>query len=453
MSDNHTTPWEAQFVRDLRRFVVPESYDDKPPKNKQIAHEVSELVSEAGTLTPIADTDEIWVYDSETGLWTNKGEQRIRMLVNDAVGSLMTPGLMRNIRLKLQALPPTDRDDLVVPDGTVPVENGLLDMKSRELQPLSPEAKATWKLPVVYDPDADCPRFKQFIDEIFIEKNRPSIQEYLGYSFTPSTRHEKALLLLGPTNTGKSVFLDVVRSLFGRGNTASVAPEEITNTRWGTADLRDKQVNVRHDLDAEKLERPGKLKEVISGNPVRAEQKYQPSFSFTPRVKHFFAGNDAPQCTDSSDAFWNRWITVITPVSVPEDERDLELVDKLTTPEELSGILNYALEGYERLRDQGRFTNAPTPTENRHLWFSYGSSVTRFLASSVDITKDHRDYEFVDELYARYETYVEEHDLPKYSKEQFGREMNKQPDIRGGRRSRKHKKSKGRVYLGVEYTG
>jgi putative DNA primase/helicase len=58
--------------------------------------------------------------------------------------------------------------------------------------------------------------------------------------------------------------------------------------------------------------------------------------------------------------------------------------DSLRTDGELSGILNWAIEGYQRLSEQGHFTNEPTPVDNRERWEQFGSSVDRFFDAHLE---------------------------------------------------------------------
>lgn len=448
------TPWEVEVVHRVRRYrsdYRENSNDYKPPKAREIAHESAEIFDDLGVVATTRETETIWVYHTETGLWVDDGEQYLRTLIDRGTEDLFTPTLFRKVIEKVKARTLIDRDELGAPEGSIAVENGLLDLHTEDIRPLTPDNRATWQLPVLYDSDAECPRTLDFLEEVFPTDTLPLIQEYLGYSLTESTRRDKALMVLGPTNSGKSVFLDVLRAFFGKENTASVAPHEYTNSRWGKAGLEGKQVNIRHDLNTKELENLGILKEIISGDPIRAERKGQPVFEFQPRAKHFYAANNAPRPSRDEEAFWNRWLTIITPRSIPEEEQDPKLTEKLTTAEELSGLLNWALAGYDRLQSQEQFTNAPTPEENKRRWQRFGGSVDRFIYEELQVTKKSGDFEYGDDLFGEYERFAESEDLPSVSRQKFTKHLIKRDGV--GKTKRDRDGTRIRSYTGIIHHG
>ena len=99
-----------------------------------------------------------------------------------------------------------------------------------------------------------------------------------------------------------------------------------------------------------------------------------------------FAANRAPDRNVDDEAFWNRWLTVMFPESVPRHEQDPELQDRLLA--ELPGILNWAIEGYRRLTEQGAFTNEPLPFKNREKWERFGNSIEQWLNEFTEEQSD-----------------------------------------------------------------
>lgn len=213
------------------------------------------------------------------------------------------------------------------------------------------------------------------------------------------------------------MFLDVLQALFGADSTANFSVQYLANQRWGEAELVGRMVNIRHDLDSTDIKNAGKIKELTAGNPVRAERKNQDPFRFQPRTKHIFAANQPPTRSSEDDGFWNRWLTVVFPERIPRDEQDPKLSEKLTTDDELAGVLNWAIEGYQRLEEQGQFTNEPTPSDNRHIWESYGNSVERFISRKLD--RDPDASVLKDEAYAEYETFAKSEEMEVVTKHKF----------------------------------
>jgi putative DNA primase/helicase len=193
------------------------------------------------------------------------------------------------------------------------------------------------------------------------------------------------LLLVGSGANGKSTFLNTVRELLGQENTES-KPLHKFGGRWATADLQGKIANIVDDLSEGSLSQSGVavFKRLVGDDTVTAERKREDPFTFKPDAKHLYACNKVPDVsklvTDTDTAFWRRWIIVEFPEYFPPQSRDPTLEDRLTTDESLSGILNWAIDGYTRLMNQGHFTNIETTAdEMRRLWQSWGESVDEFI--------------------------------------------------------------------------
>jgi putative DNA primase/helicase len=214
------------------------------------------------------------------------------------------------------------------------------------------------------------------------------LQEFVGYCLHHwDLSYKKALIIFGPTDAGKSVFLDVVQALF-RGDdspaTSSTSIQYLANQRWGPARLVNTAVNIRNDRSAETIQNAGKVKELITGDNLDAERKRKPVFKFAPTAKHLFAANRAPDRSTDDEAFWNRWLTAVFPESIPR--QDQHLTDDLLA--ELPGILNWAIEGHQRLMSNGRFTDEPLPFQNRDKWERYGNSIEQWFTEFAEQEPD-----------------------------------------------------------------
>src|SRR5690606_33587881 len=86
-----------------------------------------------------------------------------------------------------------------------------------ELRNGVPEDLISQKVEVEYQPDTDCPNWKKFISEIFQNNQEimKFVQKYVGYSFTGDTSEQCFFICEGSGSNGKSVFLDVLRTLAG----------------------------------------------------------------------------------------------------------------------------------------------------------------------------------------------------------------------------------------------
>jgi hypothetical protein len=108
-------------------------------------------------------------------------------------------------------------DDFDADDWLLNLENGVLNLRTLEFMPHDPDSKLTKLAPVTYDPNADCPKWKAFLQRIFNNNERliRFVQRAVGYSLTGSTREQCLFFLHGTGANGKSTFLEVIRALLG----------------------------------------------------------------------------------------------------------------------------------------------------------------------------------------------------------------------------------------------
>lgn len=357
-----------------------ESQEQQPTNNAERAFHGWEILDEHIDLLSVYETGNLFAYDS--GIWGDDGEQVLRERAREMMASDYSTSVLRELKDQVRATNSVSIDRLGVPAGKAAVHNGLLDLGTRELRELRPEDHALHRLPVNFDPDGTCPRWRSFLEEVTGDESaRRQLQEFVGYCLAGGEPWlKKALMIFGPTDAGKTVFLEIVERLFGEDANAAQTPQYLAGERWGFHQLAGKPVNIRHDIDASRIQSLGILKEIIDGNAVNAEQKGKDPYQLKPKTRLLFAANRAPDRPVDDEAFWNRWLTIVFPRSIPPEEQ----VDKAkllkTLEEELPGILNWALDGLDRLRANGGFSAEQSPDEVRRLWEEYGSPVERFKA-------------------------------------------------------------------------
>lgn len=190
--------------------------------------------------------------------------------------------------------------------------NGGLDVETGELRPHSPEHRLVSGINAAYDRTASCPRFLQFLDEVFRddadkEQKIRFVRQWMGYLLIPDASFQKMLYLLGRGANGKSLFCKVVEAMVGREN----ASHAMLN-RLGRAAVRSeiagKLVNISSDLPAQALTGDGYIKSIVSGDPIEAERKYQDSCTITPFARLMVATNSMPHSSDDSDGHFRRII-------------------------------------------------------------------------------------------------------------------------------------------------
>jgi putative DNA primase/helicase len=172
---------------------------------------------------------------------------------------------------------------------------------------------------------------------------------------------QKAICLLGEGGNGKSAFLDLATNFVGTENVCHLSLQRLEVDRFSTARLYGKLANICSDLPNERLSSAAAFKALTGCDRITAEIKYRDSFEFSPFARLLFSANRLPGTDDASQAFFDRWL--IVPFenrfrhSRSEVPRSL-LQARLGGPWELSGALNKALEGLQRVRERRWFTES-----------------------------------------------------------------------------------------------
>jgi putative DNA primase/helicase len=158
------------------------------------------------------------------------------------------------------------------PDGMIAAKNCVIDLHDEQRRDHSPEYMFQSRLGCEFDPDADCPQWKAFLDDaVPSDTQRRKLQEFAGYCLHHwGLPYHKALFLVGPTASGKSTFLDTLNAMLGDGTVASLTPQQLTSERFGPAELFGRWANIRNDIPKSTVKNTGMFKELIAGDPMNA---------------------------------------------------------------------------------------------------------------------------------------------------------------------------------------
>ena len=301
------------------------------------------------------------------------------------------------------------------------VTNGVIDVRTSELKPFNPDFYIFNALPVKFDPATKCPKFMKFLPEVVPpEKDRLVLQEFIGYCLIKDSRFQKALLLTGRKQNGKGTLLNVISALLGEANVSNVELQKLTdNMRFITAQLHDRLANICADLPDRNLDETGTFKRIVAGDAISAEFKFGQPFEFRPHAKLLFSANALPRIPKDTEAFLVRWLLVEFPNSFLQGDprRDENLKEKLTTPEELSGILNWALEGAQRLLQSKGFSSSETLEELEDRWTIMSDSVKVFVERCIQDMPNHD--ETAVKVFSAYVKFCESHKVEPFGKERF----------------------------------
>ena len=427
-------------------YASAEDADERLPAR----FEATQLLDSTDHWRCVYETDRLWRYDPDAGLYRDDGESRVRSALVDGLREQFKAHEHSEICEQLRGRHTVREQQMGGPDGAVLTENCVLEIGRDGIQTRdpTPEDEFLGRVETPYDPSAECPRFESFLKEsLETGSDRKKVQEFAGYTLMHwALPHHKALFLVGPTASGKSTFLDTVRAMLGTDAVASLTPQQMVGERFGGAELYGSWANIRNDIPASTIEDVGQFKEIIGGDPIKAEQKYEDPFMFEPTAKHAFSANQLPDAEVDDEAFFRRILLVPFPDTVPRGQRDPELDQKLAA--ELPGVLNWALEGLQRLLKQGGFTADRTPAETQRTWERWGNSVDRFKETCLEDNEGNAIPK--SDLYSAYVAFCEDEGIPKDTQNKMTRAL-KQAGYEDGREyvgGDRH-----RVIYGLDWSG
>ena len=320
---------------------------------------------------------EVWIYHA--GFWsimTPAYEQRLRSTIQLGFEALQVQPRGAQLALawtRLMQHPLLVRVDVPWADaGMIVCRNGVLHLDTGKFDKHAPDTYARRHIGATFTPGETCPVFERLLASMFID--RPDaialinlIQEWAGAALAISSlsrEQRRALVLVGPSRTGKTELARIFALLLG-DPIATPAVSELAerfglSTLYGaTAWIRDDAINEGDKLD------PQRFKTIVTGEPINIELKGKHAIqNVRLNTPVLLTCNSLPRARDGSDAIFNRSI-VLEMTSVVADEEAkrarTEILGKAGDVSlgagvfdlESAGILNWAILGLARLRRRG----------------------------------------------------------------------------------------------------
>jgi len=238
------------------------------------------------------------------------------------------------------------------------VQNGTLNLKTGELRPHRKDDYLTHILGIEYNPDAQAPRWEQFIEEITEgNENLAKVLQYVvGSALAGVQRDHKLVLFYGDGANGKTTFLETIQKLLGPYATSAETETFMKrgkqrSVRNDIADLKGARLVTTPETEEGETLAEVTVKELTGGDTIKARHLYKDYFEFKPQFTLVLRGNHLPTIHGSDHAIWRRIYPVPFPVQIPVEQQDPELQQKLLG--ELPGILTWAVEGCLGWQEEG----------------------------------------------------------------------------------------------------
>lgn len=276
----------------------------------------------------------------------------------------------------------------------ISLANGILDVdalladRDEVLLPHSPDWFSCSHLPYEFDPEADCPKWMEFL-AYNLEGDQERIdflQEWTGYLLLPDTSRTRFLILEGDGSNGKSVYCAGVEAMLGEGNVSHVALE-LFSDRFAKTETLGKLLNICGDTGELDSVAEGTIKAFTGGNKMLFDRKNLSPVNAKPTARLMIACNLLPKMRDRSDGIWRRVLIVPWRIKIREEQKVLGMDEAAwwNASGELPGIFNWALVGLDRLKRNRKFTQSDIMSESGEEYRLDSNPAKRFLLDTYKL--------------------------------------------------------------------
>lgn len=304
----------------------------------------------------------------------------------------------------------------------LPLANGLLHLPTGELQPASPLYFGHAASDVRYDANAPEPReWLKFLNDLFGDDGASIelLQDMIGYGLGSETSMQKIMLLMGPPRSGKGTIAMVLTALVGDNNVVAPTMASLSQN-FGLAPLIGKPVAIIGDARiggrADQAMIAERLLSISGEDTQTIDRKFKEPWTGRLRTRFFIMTNELPRLTDHSGALANRYVALVMKRSFLGVE-DHGLKARLR--HEYSGILNWALAGYRRLRKRRQFVHAESGLDAIRDLVELASPVKAFVAEKCERGGQVK----IDDLYGVWVPWCKDNGHEPGAKNTFGRNL------------------------------
>lgn len=292
--------------------------------------------------------------------------------------------------------------------------NILIDLSGNEFKIINrdPELLIRQNAGIEYNEYAECPVLLEILDTIFNGNQNliDFIQHAVGYSLTGFTTEDCLFFMYGVGGNGKSTFTEILKLLFGdyyhKANIELILQQKNSSVRNDIADLKGKRLVITSEIDQGKRLAESLVKDLTGGDDITARHLYQEHFTFKPTFKIWIYGNHKPIIRGTDDGIKRRIKLIPFNNKIPEDKVRTRDEIMIVIKSELSGILNWALKGYNKFKENGKLIFPDEIKEATKEYFNEMDHIQNFINDCIIKDPDSRIK--VKDLYETYKKYSED---------------------------------------------
>jgi putative DNA primase/helicase len=354
-------------------FNFDNKYDRKNIKYEKIIEATNYFLDQYNFAT-MKDTDEIYYYDSNKGIYVKGGEVFIKSELA-TMQTYMPTHQVNEIINTIKSKTYADRKEFDSNIEWLAFKDCMINLKTGETKPHSPDFRVTLQIPISYQKFLDlpnyqfrCPTIMKFLYQIVSDKRDiDTILDFIAYCLWREMKFHKLLILNGLGRNGKGTLCKLITIFLGKNNVAGESLDQLLNGRFSASQLNGKLVNIDADVSKEISKKIGILKKLTGNDILSAEEKFKPQFNFINHAKLIQVSNQLPEIKEDTIAIFSRLLIIDFSKTFIKNANP-DLISELTTEEELSGLLHILLKRLPRVLINGiRYTKSIENLEKYQL--------------------------------------------------------------------------------------
>jgi len=327
--------------------------------------------------------------------------------------------VMAYLNLLIRDNTPTSEANLIA------FRNGVYNIRDDSFVPFSPDIIITNKINWDYNPAAYSELVDKTLNKMACHDNqvRMLLEEAIGYCLYRRNELGKAFILIGDRSNGKSTFLDMVKTMLGDENIASLDLKELGD-RFKTAELFGKLANIGDDIGDEFIANAAVFRKLVTGDRISVERKGQDPFEFNNYSKMLFSANNIPRMKDKTGAVQRRLTIIPFDAKFSVDDPDYRPYIKYELREQecIEYMILLGIEGLKRVIENQKFTQSTRVEKELE---EYEESNNPIIGFFKEVGHDEIENEPTKDVYKRYQEYCLANNLQPMSNIEFSKQVKK----------------------------
>jgi len=336
-------------------------------------------------------TDQISAYSDESKYYRSIGPEKIKTMITKDFDIHNSRSSSEEILHLIRTMTYTEQTDIdnARNKDMIPFKNGIYDIKTKKLIPHNPKYLFDYQIPIKYNPGSKCEIFDEFLKEVVKEEDITLIYDIFGLTLYPINILEKFFVFTGTGSNGKSVLINILEHFIGMGNKSAISLKQMTDDKFSVAKMYKKLLNVGADISGDIIIDSSQLKSASAKDSISGQFKFGQIFDFMPSATLVYSANTPPLFKDNSDGMNRRPELIAFPYKFGNDKdveenneikkADPNVLQKIITEEEMSGLLNKAIEHLHKIISTGQLSVVRSMHQSKILYKKYSNSAIAFM--------------------------------------------------------------------------